>query len=133
MLVLKNSIQWIMLVSGLITATMFYGLLAPEAALLSFFGETTVLGDEPLPLLVVRSWSGLVGLMGVVLIVGFFRPLLREFALILASLSKLIFVTLVFLFGKAYLENLAFALAMDIVVILAACVYFCLPDQRTEY
>ena len=136
MSVLKRRIKWIMLVSGVVTATMFYGVVAPENALVSFFGEGFLTGGssdlEQLQTLVVRSWSGLVGLMGVVLIVGFMKPLLRKPALILAASSKLLFVTLVFLYGGAYLENLAPAVAMDLIVVLVAVLYLSLPDQNSD-
>ena len=33
-----NNAKWVMLVSGILTATMFYGLFAPQAALESMFG-----------------------------------------------------------------------------------------------
>jgi len=34
------NIKWIMIVSGVLTATMIYAAIAPEAALRSTFGET---------------------------------------------------------------------------------------------
>ena len=46
-------IRWIMLVSGVLTATMIYAAIAPEAALRATFGETL---DGPLAQVVVRNW-----------------------------------------------------------------------------
>jgi len=37
---ISANIKWIMLVSGVLTSTMVYAALAPEAALQSNFGET---------------------------------------------------------------------------------------------
>ena len=47
--------RWLMLVSGVLTATMFYGLFAPQETLQSMFGASF---DGQLQSLVIRSWSG---------------------------------------------------------------------------
>lgn len=133
MSVFKQRVKWIMLISGVVTATMLYGVVAPDSAMVSFFGESLIVGEhagvESLQGLVMRSWSGLVGIMGLVLIAGFFKPQLRDFSLILAASSKLLFVVLVFLYGRAYMGNLAPAIALDILVVLVACLYLCLPES----
>ena len=54
--IIKN-IKWVMLVSGVLTSTMVYGLFAPEAALESMFGVSF---NGTLELIIVRSWSALV-------------------------------------------------------------------------
>ena len=53
-------IKWIMLISGILTATMFYDAIAPDAALRSAFGQGP---DGPLAELIVRNWGVLVGLV----------------------------------------------------------------------
>ena len=115
-----TNIKWAMLVSGALTATMFYGLFAPEAALQSMFGASF---NGPLESLVVRSWSALVGLMGVVLIYGALNEKHRVFAISIAASSKVIFVALVLLYGAQYLGKATPAIAMDCVVIFLASVY----------
>src|SRR6266545_2140013 len=50
------NIRWIMIVSGVLTATMIYAAIATEAALQSTFGETL---DGPLARIVVRNWGAL--------------------------------------------------------------------------
>ena len=60
--IIKN-IKWVMLVSGVLTFTMFYGLFAPQAALESMFGVSF---GGTLETIVVRSWCALVGLMGAI-------------------------------------------------------------------
>jgi hypothetical protein len=65
--IIKN-IKWIMLLSGVLTMTMFYGLFAPEAALESMFGISF---SGTLENIVIRSWSALVGLIGIIMIYGF--------------------------------------------------------------
>ena len=117
--IIKN-IKWVMLISGVLTATMFYGLFAPEAALKSMFGVSFT---GTLEAMVVRSWSALIGIMGVVLIYGFFSEKHRVFALSIAALSKAIFVALVLLYGMQYLGTAMPAIAMDCVVILSTVVF----------
>ena len=67
-------IKWVMLVSGLLTITMFYAAIAPQAALQSTFGETL---EEPLASLIVRNWGVLIGLVGGMLLYGAFCPPVR--------------------------------------------------------
>ena len=99
--IIKN-IKWVMLISGVLTATMFYGLFAPQAALESMFGASF---GGPLETLLIRSWSSLVGLIGVILIYGAFSESNRVFCISIAALSKLIFVTLVLVYGQAFLST----------------------------
>ena len=61
---LIKNIKWVMLVSGSLTFTMFYGLFAPQAALESMFGASF---NGALENIVIRSGSALVGLTGVIL------------------------------------------------------------------
>jgi hypothetical protein len=74
---LAKQIQWIMVVSGALTCTMFYAAVAPEAALQSNFGESL---DGAAAQIVVRNWGALVGLVGLMLIYGAFNhsPTRRE-------------------------------------------------------
>lgn len=117
--IIKN-MKWVMLVSGLLTFTMFYGLFAPQAALESMFGATFT---GPLESIVIRSWSALVGIIGGVLIYGFFSEPNRVFGLIVAAFSKAVFVSLILLYGQQYLINAAPAIAMDCLVVILAGIY----------
>ena len=117
--IIKN-IKWVMLVSGALTFTMFYGLFAPQAALESMFGASF---NGTLESIVVRSWSALVGLIGGMLIYGAFSEKNRVFAISIASISKVIFVSLVMLYGKEYLGKVAPAIAMDCVTVFLAVVF----------
>ena len=118
-----------MLVSGILTATMFYGLFAPQAALESMFGVSF---SGELQGIVIRSWSALVGLIGVVLIYGFFNEHVRKFSFTVAALSKLVFVTLVLLYGQQFLANAWPAITMDVVVILVALIYVFTPSSGSN-
>jgi hypothetical protein len=117
--IIKN-IKWIMLLSGVLTLTMFYGLFVPEAALESMFGTSF---NGALENIVIRSWSALVGLIGIILIYGFFSQKNRVYSISIAAFSKLIFVTLVLLYGQEFLGKTAPAIVMDSVVIILSTVY----------
>lgn len=56
--------KWIMIVSGVLTSTMFYAAISPAAALESTFGESL---NGPLAELIVRNWAALIARGGVML------------------------------------------------------------------
>jgi hypothetical protein len=115
-----SKIKWIMLVSGVLTCTMVYAAIAPQAALLSTFGETL---HGPLAEIVVRNWGALITLIGAMLVYGAFNPAVRGLALMIAGASKLVFIILVLSYGGRYLSQQAgIAIAIDFVwVVLFAC------------
>ena len=117
--IVKN-IKWVMLVSGVFTFTMFYGLFAPQAGLELMFGASFT---GTLETIVIRSWSALIGLIGAVLIFGAFSNKHRVFSIVVASLSKLIFVSLMLLYGQEFLGTAALAIGMDCVVIVLAAFF----------
>ena len=59
------NIHRVMIVSGVLTMTMIYAALAPEAALRSTFGESV---SGPVADIVVRNWGALIALVGAMLI-----------------------------------------------------------------
>ena len=59
------NIHRIMILSGVLTMTMIYAALAPEAALRSTFGENV---SGPVADIVVRNWGALIALVGAMLI-----------------------------------------------------------------
>jgi hypothetical protein len=117
--IIKN-IKWVMLVSGVLTFTMFYGLFAPQAALESMFGVSF---NGTLENIVIRSWSALMGLIGVILIYGFFSQKNRVFSISVAAFSKLVFVSLVLLYGQEFPGKAASSITMDCIVIFLSGVY----------
>lgn len=117
---ITRNFKWVMLVSGILTATMFYGLFAPQAALESMFGVSF---DGTLQSIIVRSWSALVGLIGIVLIYGALIEKHRVFCAVIAALSKAIFVSLVLIFGQALWAKVAPAITLDIVVVVLTIVF----------
>ncbi len=117
---LAKNIKWIMLVSGVLTCTMIYAAIAPEAALISTFGASV---SGPVAEIVVRNWGALITLVGVMLIYGAFNEQHRSFILAIASISKIIFIGLVLGFGSQYLDKAGIAIGFDSVVVLLFLIY----------
>jgi hypothetical protein len=93
-------IKWIMLVSGVLTCTMLYAFIAPEAALTSTFGAAL---EGPVANVVVRNWAALITLVGAMLIYGAFHPNVRRLTLVVATASKVVFIALVLAKGGLFL------------------------------
>jgi hypothetical protein len=108
-------IKWIMIVSGVLTASMIYTAIAPEAAQTSTFGEAL---SGPLANVIVRSWGALIALVGAMLVYGAFNAEGRRLVLIVASVSKAVFVLLVLSEGSRYLfQQAGIAVAVDSVMV----------------
>jgi len=118
---IASRIKWIMLVSGLLTFTMIYAAIAPQAALQSTFGATL---EGPLAEIVVRNWGALIALVGAMLVYGAFNPPVRKLVLSVAGLSKLAFIGLVATHGNQYLgTQLGVSIAVDAVMVALFVVY----------
>ena len=116
-----DNIRWIMLVSGVLTCTMLHAALAPQAALRSTFGETL---EGPVAEIVVRNWGVLIALIGAMLIHGAFTPAVRSLVLIVAAVSKLVFIGLIVTHGRQFLRRQAgVAVAVDLVATLLFIAY----------
>lgn len=116
-----TNIKWIMLVSGILTCTMLYAFIAPQAALRSTFGATL---EGPVANIVVRNWGALIGLIGAMLIYGAFDPPGRPFIVSIAGLSKLVFIGLVLTQGRQFLGYQAgVAVVIDAVWVALFIVY----------
>ncbi len=108
--------KWIMIVCGLLTCSMVYTAIAPQAALRSTFGESL---EGPLAGIIVRNWAALIVIVGAMLIYGAYHPPLRPLILIVAGLGKLIFIGLVLAHGTGYLRQQAgLVVAIDFVMII---------------
>jgi hypothetical protein len=112
---LEDGIKWVMLVSGVLTCTMLYAAFAPQAALRSTFGETI---EGPLADVVVRNWGALIGLVGGMLTYGAFVPAVRPLVLVVAGVSKLVFIGLVLAHGERYLGRAGVAVVFDFVMVI---------------
>lgn len=115
------NIHRIMIVSGVLTLTMIYAAIAPEAALRSTFGESV---SGPVADVVVRNWGALIALMGLVLLYGARRPAVRPLALSVAGASKAVFIVLVLSHGGRFLGHQAgVAVVVDLVWVVVFGAY----------
>jgi hypothetical protein len=124
------NIHRIMILSGLLTMTMIYAALAPEAALRSTFGESV---SGPVADVVVRNWGALIVLVGATLIYGARKPAVRPLALTVAGASKAVFIGLVLSHGGRFLGYQAgIAVVVDALwVIVFASYLLALRRART--
>ena len=114
MLWIVSGMKWIMLLSGVLTSTMIYAAIAPDAALQSTFGETL---SGPLAQIVVRNWGALIALIGAMLIYGAFNPVSRPLVLTVAGISKAVFIGLVLSLGDYLGRQAGVAVVIDAVMI----------------
>jgi hypothetical protein len=123
-----RAMKWIMLVSGLLTCTMIYAAIAPQAALQSNFGDTL---QGPVAEVVVRNWGALIALVGLMLVYGAFEPSVRSLVLVVAGVSKLTFIALVLGFGRPFLSHQAgVAVAVDAVQVTLFAWYLAVARSR---
>ncbi len=116
-----------MLVSGLLTCTMFLGLFSPASSLNTTFGETVT---GPVAEVVVRNWSALIGLSGVMLVYGALVETVRRFVLVITGTSKLIFITLVFTCAPQFLKfGAGTAVVLDSLMVLLFLAYLVLDRK----
>ncbi len=122
-----TKIKWIMLVSGVLTCTLFYAAISPQAALRSTFGDSL---EGQLAEIIVRNWGALITLVGVMQIYGAFNPPLRRFVLVIACVSKLTFISLVLIYGRQYLGQAWLAIAIDSVMVILFIIYMICDRQK---
>lgn len=113
MKIINNNVKWIMLVSGVLTCSMIFAAISPQAALQTTFGAKL---DGPLADLVVRSWGMLITLMGAMLIYAAFNPVYRKLVLTVAGLGKLFFIILILTYG--YTQQAMLTVIFDSLMVL---------------
>lgn len=118
---INNNIKWIMIVSGVITCSLLLTLISPATGLTSMFGSSIEL--EPMTQIVVRSWATLITVTGGLLIYGAFQPQYRRLVMVIASISKVMFVSLVLIYGSQYMDTAITAVVFDSVVVLMFIAY----------
>ena len=118
-----------MIIAGLLTCSMIFAVFAPEAALISMFGEALT---EPLAQVVVRSWGFLIFLIGTLLIYGAFQPTHRNLALVFTCISKIAFIALIIIFGTQYIDKSAVTIVLDSVLIILFLTYLVKVKSVTE-
>ena len=102
------NIEWIMIVSGVLTASMILQAVAPRYAVTQTFGE-----DLPGPLgeAFTRLLGFVIFLVGALLIYTAGDPAAREPVLILAAIGKTAFAGLIFREGSRWLKKPAALMA----------------------
>lgn len=115
------NIRWVMLVSGVLTCTLFYAAIAPQAALRSMFGESL---EGQLAEIIVRNWGALLTLVGAMQIYGAFNSTSRLLIVTVSSISKLVFITLVLVYGRQFLGYQAgSAITIDLIAVILFIIY----------
>jgi len=102
-----------MILSGLLTTSMLYFVIWPEAAVKSMFGSS--LGG-PAANVIVRDWGFLIFLTGVLLIYGAYHPLHRRLIILFACAGKIMFVGLIFFLSGDAIASAWPAMAFDATV-----------------
>src|SRR6185503_10803271 len=116
-----GGMKWIMLVAGLLTCTMLYAAVAPQAALRGTFGETL---EGAVAEVVVRNWGVLIALMGAMLVYGAYNVAVRPLVLAVAGVSKLVFIALILTIGQRFLSFQAgIAVVSDILQVILFALY----------
>lgn len=124
-----KNIKGIMVISGLLTCTMLEAVIFPESAVHKLFGDSL---QTPLGLMIVRSWGGLITLVGLMLLYAAFNPLHRKFTAVVAAVSKLLFVMLVILLGNPYLTHAVWVIGFDTAVAVVLLIYVVTAGAETK-
>jgi len=109
-----------MLVSGILTSTIFTAAVAPNYILNMIFGETV---SGSVNEIIVRNWGALVGIVGLMLIYGAYNESVRKLILIVAISSKIFFIGLVLTLGLGYLSKAGTSIVVDALVIILFVIY----------
>lgn len=123
-----KNIQWIMLICGLFTCTMVFAFIAPQMALELTFGQSL---QGALAEIIVRSWGAIITLIGAMLIYGAYSVKHRNLTLVVAAVSKLIFIGLVLSIGNQYLEKAALTIAFDGAMAVVFILYLLGPKSQS--
>lgn len=85
----------------------------------------------PVAEIIIRNWSALIGMVGIMLIYGAFNQSVRQFVLIIAGISKIIFISLVLIYGKQYMEyGAGTAVYADSIMVVLLIIYLLLVRFR---
>jgi drug/metabolite transporter (DMT)-like permease len=118
-LIVKN-IKWLMLIPGIVTCSMIYNTIDPQAGLMQTFGAGI---EHPLADVVVRSWGFLIALVGALMMYGAYQPQSRHLILVIAIVSKLAFILLNLIYGQAYIGTSIVAIVFDSILIILYSTY----------
>ena len=115
MIWLIDNIHIVLIVSGLLTATMLQFAITPAQSLKSTYGETL---EGPLVDLVVRGWGFLIALVGAMLLWAAFHPETRTLAVGVAIASKLFYIGALVAHRDRFLKGFAAVTAgVDVIMV----------------
>src|SRR5690348_2840328 len=127
MAILVDNMQWVLLISGLLTLTMIQAVFAPRYASRAYFGETL---DSPAAHLLMRNWGALVVAGGALLIYAAYSPDIRPPALIFVGAGKLVFILLIVTQAKRFFRGQAVtAVILDGLMVLLFAAYLVATSQ----
>lgn len=115
-----RGMKGILLAGGALTCTMLYAAIAPQAALQATFGETL---SGPVAEIVVRNWGALIAISGAMLLYAAFHVASRPLVLVVVGASKIVFMSLVLTYGRAFVAKAAVPLVVDGVLVLLFALY----------
>jgi hypothetical protein len=82
--------------------------------------------------IIVRNWAALVGLIGIMLIYGAFNSAVRRYSLIIAGISKVVFIFLILSMGQQYLKfGVGTAVVVDSIMVILFATYLVLSRKHT--
>ncbi len=126
--IFDRSLVGFMWFAGVLTLLVAVGVLAPDQIQRSMFGAET---SDAIAIFLTRAWSGLIGIMGLLLIFGARSEALRTFCLNIAAGSKAMFIAIMLFYGQAFLASAGIALLIDACVVLVALVNQVMPIANT--
>ena len=124
---LVKRISWLMIAAGIFTCSMLIAFISPETAVNNFFGETAL---TPADQVVVRNWGFLIFGVGALLIYGAFNQANRNLTLLIAIITKIVFIGLVLSQGSLFLNTMGVPMLVDGIIITLFSIYLIL--QRTQ-
>jgi len=114
-------LQWILLVSGILTALAILIFISPNRFYKSVFNLEQV---PTVYLFVARHWGAMISLVGFMLIYAAFNPAVQELSMIIASVEKIVFAGMV-MFGPLRNSRVFVRLAtFDIIIVVIFALYF---------
>ena len=110
-----TNMYWVLIVCGVLTATMILPMVAPRFAFKYMFGEAA---DGPLGELLTRNWGQMICATGLLLIYAAYHEEARLPILMFAAFTKLTFASLVISNGGRYARKIAMQVAFgDLIMV----------------
>ena len=109
-----QNIDWVLIVSGVLTCSMLSMALAPRFAMRATFGEVA---EGPVADLIARSWGAMIFASGLMLIYAAWHEEVRLPILLYSIVGKLGFISLVLAEPRFHRPNALIAALGDLVIV----------------